>query len=91
MTHFEQWAERRWRCVRDLTVAMMRGAILRVSTPDGLVTAGRGSLHDWRAVPSGDLSCGPGAPDALVAYRLSTEIDVVRLRRALRAAQRDGR
>ncbi len=88
-TRWQIWAERRWRCARDLTVAMMRGATVRVSTPEGLVCAGGGGIYDWRRRRPGDagLSCR-GEADAEVAVRLTAEFDVPHLRRALRQARR---
>ena len=86
MDRFEQWAERRWRTVRDLTVTMMHGCILRISTEQGMVTAGRGQVFDWRTTRSGELSAS-GLPDAEIAIRLTAEFDLSRLRRAMRSAK----
>lgn len=88
-TRWQIFVERRWRCARDLTVAMMRGATVRVSTPDGLVCAGGGGIYDWRR-QGASLSCR-GEADAEVAVRLTAEFDVPRLRRALRRAIEDAR
>ena len=87
VTRFQRWAERRWRCARDITVEFQRGAFLRMTTPDGMVIAGRGKIYDYRKVKSGDLS-GEG-PDAWCAIMLTAEFSVEHLRRELRRTRRD--
>ena len=90
-SRFTIWAERRWRCARDLTVAMSRGAFLRVKTPDGWVIAGLGQVWDWRQAASGDISCGQSGrvSDAEVAIVMTGEFGIETLRRELRRTRRD--